>query len=65
MRVGGAGDKLLERYGMTETGMVVSNPYQGDSCLGPCPLLLKYCLCSPQTILRQKGIKRSVTVAEK
>ncbi|KAL3158739.1 hypothetical protein ABBQ32_011468 [Trebouxia sp. C0010 RCD-2024] len=25
-----SGDKLLERYGMTETGMVVSNPYRGE-----------------------------------
>lgn len=25
-----SGEKLLERYGMTETGMVVSNPLQGD-----------------------------------
>ena len=24
-----SGEKLLERYGMTETGMVVSNPLQG------------------------------------
>ena len=24
-----AGEKLLERYGMTETGMVVSNPLEG------------------------------------
>ena len=39
MRVGCTGDKLLERYGMTETGMVVSNPYQGDSCLALCPII--------------------------
>ncbi|DBB14291.1 TPA: hypothetical protein ACH3X3_001228 [Trebouxia sp. C0006] len=25
-----SGEKLLERYGMTETGMVVSNPFNGD-----------------------------------
>ena len=24
-----SGGRLLERYGMTETGMVVSNPYKG------------------------------------
>ena len=28
-----AGEKLLERYGMTETGMVVSNPYKGKAGL--------------------------------
>ena len=25
-----SGARLLERYGMTETGMVVSNPYRGE-----------------------------------
>ena len=25
-----SGARLLERYGMTETGMVVSNPYKGE-----------------------------------
>lgn len=25
-----AGQKLLERYGMTETGMLLSNPYEGE-----------------------------------
>jgi malonyl-CoA/methylmalonyl-CoA synthetase len=26
----GSGQKILERYGMTETGMLVSNPYEGE-----------------------------------
>lgn len=25
-----AGQRLLERYGMTETGMILSNPYAGE-----------------------------------
>ena len=25
-----AGQRLLERYGMTETNMILSNPYQGE-----------------------------------
>ena len=25
-----AGQRLLERYGMTETGMILSNPYDGE-----------------------------------
>ena len=31
-----AGEKLLERYGMTETGMVVSNPLEGTFAVS-CP----------------------------
>jgi malonyl-CoA/methylmalonyl-CoA synthetase len=27
---GGSGQRILERYGMTETGMNVSNPYEGE-----------------------------------
>jgi malonyl-CoA/methylmalonyl-CoA synthetase len=29
-----AGHTLLERYGMTETGMVLSNPYRGERTAG-------------------------------
>lgn len=29
-----AGHTLLERYGMTETGMVLSNPYRGERVAG-------------------------------
>ncbi len=25
-----AGQRLLERYGMTETGMILGNPYEGE-----------------------------------
>jgi len=30
------GYKLLERYGMTELGMALSNPYQGERRQGEC-----------------------------
>ena len=33
-----SGARLLERYGMTETGMVVSNPYTGEPQSLPSPL---------------------------
>lgn len=29
-----SGQKILERYGMTETGMITSNPYEGDRIAG-------------------------------
>lgn len=30
----GTGQTLLERYGMTETGMIISNPYRGERRAG-------------------------------
>lgn len=30
-----SGQQLLERYGMTETGMILSNPYQVIALRGP------------------------------
>ncbi|MFO7484321.1 malonate--CoA ligase [Oceanibaculum nanhaiense] len=34
------GQAILERYGMTETGMLTSNPYEGDRLAGSCGMAL-------------------------
>ncbi len=43
-----AGQTLLERYGMTETGMIVSNPYEGERRAGfvgiPLPGVIVKCV---------------------
>lgn len=36
----GIGSRVVERYGMTETGMLVSNPYEGDRRAGSVGLAL-------------------------
>jgi acyl-coenzyme A synthetase/AMP-(fatty) acid ligase len=45
-----AGQTLLERYGMTETGMILSNPYEGERRTGfvgvPLPGVIVKCVSS-------------------
>lgn len=53
------GQRILERYGMTETGMLTSNPYQGERRAGSVGLALpgvSVRIANPETgsVLRQK-----------